>query len=557
MLLRHSSSFDLEGLGKLDPSARPGTGEHRDPSGEANKIAIQLVDVAPDVGIDLDYHSGNDQAGVFRLPRANGGGLAVIDFDLDSFPDIYVAQTDGTPALRDSSPNQMMWNRATTFREATEVSRSGDRGFAQGIAVGDVNQDGFPDLVIANIGPNVILINCGDGTFSDQSHRFTELRNDWTSSIAIGDLNGDALPEIVEVNYINDQRAFHRQCKDVFDSCSPAAFTAAHDVIHLADANGNYAPWHTWAQNREASEIPVAYGFGAIIANFDRKNGNDLFIGNDAVKNHYWVSTTGDKDKSNAIPSAGYQLRESAALLGCGTGESGASQACMGIAAGDFDRNGRLDLHITNFFADTSNLFLQDDAGIFTDKVLNAGLYESSEQVLGFGTQAADFNNDGWLDLSVLNGHIYDARSSGVPYQMKPQLFSGSGKRFIGTEPDSASYWNQPQLGRSLAQLDWNVDGRVDLVALHMDRPVALLENQTAGSGNWVQLELVGMKSERDAIGATVLLEKWGWPVDCVEHWWRRIYVLERVSVVYRNRRRTQAAPHPNRLAQRRGVRVF
>ena len=261
-----------------------------------------------------------------------------------------------------------------------------------------MNQDGFPDLLIANIGNNVLLINQGDGTFRDASHFVLDNPEGWTSSLGLADLDGDHLPEIIEINYVDDPRAYEVKCKENYMDCQPQEFNNRADRVHRCLADGTFVPWHAVS---EMSDVPML-GFALIIANFDRQYGNDLFVANDGDLNHYWTSTAA----SEAIDER-FAMVESASLRGCSIGRGGESQACMGIASGDFDRDGTLDLHVTNFLHQPANLFLQSRSEFFSDEALKYRLAEVSFDVLGFGTQAADFDNDGWLDLAVLNGTMF------------------------------------------------------------------------------------------------------------------------------------------------------
>ncbi|MCG8649468.1 MAG: CRTAC1 family protein, partial [Pirellulales bacterium] len=202
-----------------------------------------------------------------------------------------------------------------------------------------------------------------------------------------------------------------------------------------------------------------------------------------------------------------YQLLESAGILDCSIGANGVSQACMGVTAGDFDRNGWLDLHVTNFYNESSNLYLQSETGFFIDDALKYGLKSMTHKILGFGTHAADIDNDGWQDLAILNGHVHDDSANGIPFEMESQLLRG-GPRGFSLQPAEqlGAYWTGKRLGRTLAVLDWNRDGKLDLLAGHLDAPIALLENRSS-AGNWIQLELVGVQSEREAIGAEVVVK--------------------------------------------------
>ena len=216
--------------------------------------------------------------------------------------------------------------------------------------------------------------------------------------------------------------------------------------------------------------------------------------------------------QSKASETSKYRLIESASILGCGASQNGLARGCMGVAFGDFDRNQRIDLYVSNFWNQAADLYLLQSSNSFAPGNYRLGLFEDSVETVGWGTQAADFNHDGWLDIAVLNGHVTDLTSRGEPYEMRAQLFQGSRQGFSMVKPSRRSdqaYWTELTLGRTLAMIDWNRDGRMDLVANHLDQPVALLENQTTiKRGKSIQFELVGTVSERDAIGATVTVQQ-------------------------------------------------
>jgi hypothetical protein len=460
----------------------------------------------------------------FYLHQANGGGLAAFDYDRDGRCDLYVAQSGGDPNRPGSSqPNQLFRQFADakdsefglndivasgiTFADVSASSSSDDGGYGQGVCAADINQDGFTDLLLANIGRNELYLNQGDGTFRRTTDRWVDDSGLWTSSIAAGDIDGDDLPDIVEVNYVDDPLVFKRKCQGKQLDCTPQRFRAAVDRIFRGVGDGTF---ERWEGAERMAELPN-YGFGAVIANFDGRDGNDVFISNDGDVNHYWKSAT-----SSDETRASYRLREAAPVSGCAIGSSGIAQACMGIASGDFDRNGLLDLMITNFHNEPVNLFLQSDSGIFLDQALKFGLAGPTKDLLGFGCQAADFDHDGWLDLAISNGHIYDATYAGIPFQMTSHLFRGSPRGFLLQDPDQAGeYWRRKHLGRTLALFDVDRDGRMDIVTNHLDQPIAILRNRSDAK-HWLQIELVGVSSERDAIGARLVVkageETWtGW----------------------------------------------
>lgn len=457
---------------------------------------IIFHDVAATVGLQFQYDNGDRSDGKeVLLHQLTGSGIGVIDFDLDGWMDLYLTQSGpGIKNIQSNDPNQLYRN--LDGQRFTLISECGaeDRSYGQGVAAADINQDGFIDLIVANIGHNVLLINQGDGTFRSERLAPQE-QNDgsWTTTIAVGDLNGDHLPDIVEVNYIDDAKAFETPCDDVRSACSPNKFRPATDRIWQTTDKGKFVP----LESVESIDESANYGFAALIANFDNENGNDLFVANDTENNQYWVSNK--SGNGSAIT-----LIESSQMKGCGMGLLGQRQGCMGLASGDFDRNGTLDMHITNYWNQPADLYLQQDSGIFLNGVAKLGLRQASRETVGWGTQAADFDRNGWLDLAVLNGHLVD-QGRGIPYKMSPQLFRGSHKGFELIESTDGSFWSKPALGRTMALVDFNRDGKPDVVASHLDTPVVLLENKTNG-GNHLQLELVGTTTERDAVGAKILI---------------------------------------------------
>ncbi|QDT05962.1 ASPIC and UnbV [Rubripirellula lacrimiformis] len=487
-----------------------------DPTGaNSNQVAqtdrvSRFEDIASKVGLVAAFQSGfPDNGHGFYAHQVNGGGLAAVDYDLDGRCDVYIVQSGGSPNDRTGSAANQLFRCLpdAKFQEVTEPSGSGDRSLGQGVCAGDINQDGFLDLVIANIGANTVLINQGDGTFREQFVANISNVDNWTSCLVLGDLSGDHLPELIEINYIDDPTAYTVRCEDDYLACQPQKYQAAADRVHQISADGQFHPWQAAESMTEHPKL----GFGVVIANFDRKDGNDMFIANDGDLNHYWTSiAAADADNDR------FGIHESGIVRGCSTGRSGNSQACMGVAAGDFNRDGTLDLHVTNFLRESVNLFMQSKSGYFSDECLAYQLVEPSYGVLGFGTQSADFDNDGWLDLAVLNGHVFNADDDAIAYKMQPQVLQGQQGRFTALASEQIGpYWQEDRLGRTLAMLDWNHDGKMDLLANHLDAPIALLENES-DSQNWIQLELVGTTSERDAIGAEVQVrcgdQQWtGW----------------------------------------------
>ena len=508
---RTSEAFLLCGLDRTqwplpaqDFSAQPTSPSLATPATGQTK-AISLVNISNQIGLDFQYKNGQaTESNELYIHQVTGGGVGVIDYDLDGWPDLYLTQGGGDAFSDDSNLEDELFRNDSGRRWQSIGKAAGidNLGYGQGVAAADLNQDGWLDILVANLGVNVLYQNNGDGSFTRRKlPTHPREGGGWTTSIACGDITGDHLPEIIETNYLDDLSGLTVSCGSGSIACNPAQFIPAADCLLSIQPDGSIVWNETCAGMKEKSN----YGFGIVIADFDQKPGNEVFITNDTRNNHYWV-------RQNPSGQAGVnQLVESASILGCAASQNGLARGCMGIAFGDFDRNLQLDLYVTNFWKQAADLYLLQPNGSFTPGNYKLGLFEDSVDTVGWGAQAADFDHDGWLDLAVLNGHVTDLSQRGQPYEMRPQLFQGGAGGFNAVQPDRRSepnYWTRPALGRTLALIDWNQDGRMDLIANHLDQPIALLENQTETIGdNSIRIELVGTLSERDAIGATVTVK--------------------------------------------------
>ncbi|MCA9136583.1 MAG: CRTAC1 family protein [Planctomycetales bacterium] len=461
-----------------------------------------FTDVAKSVGIQMRHvNAVKPVEKEFRLFEALGSGVAVLDFDRDGMVDLYLGQAGSEPPSGTSNhSNRLMRGTGDRFVDVTTASGSTDLGYTHGVTAGDWNQDGLEDLVIGNVGSNRLLINQGDGTFRAASHDSGELPDNFdeptvTTSVALADLNGDSLPDLFEANYVDDPRVYDPIRYDANGKPivlpGPKHFTAAQPRMFITSADGHLIP-----ETIGPKEVIASTGLGLLVSDFEGDGRNEVFVANDQNPNQLWKLTEGD---------SGRTWTNLAVVRGCAFGTGGKPFACMGIAAADFDSNGTLDLHVTNFNGECSNLFLQNRSGVFVDRAVAYRMDEPTVAMVGFGTQSIDYDNNGTIDLVIANGHIEDFRSTGKPFRMPTQILAHHGDRFVSMNVQGDSkYWSTSHLGRGVATLDWNRDGRVDVAVTDLMDDFVLLENRTKDTGHYLQLELVGSESERDAIGARV-----------------------------------------------------
>jgi tetratricopeptide (TPR) repeat protein len=477
------------------------------PSGAAGH-RIAFVDDARAVGIDFLYRNGSTPGtdGEY-IHEFSGGGVAAFDYDLDGWPDLYFTQgSDRRPDVaQDKLLDRLYRNRGDgRFEDITTACGIREVGFSQGCAVGDFDNDGFPDLYVANIGANRFYHNNGDGTFTDVTQQTGTAGDRWTTSCAIADFNGDGNPDLFTVNYVTGKDLFSHTCRMADGSprlCTPHEFPAAHDQLFISLGDGRF-------EDQSASagiEVPEGKGLGVVAADFDRSGRLSLFVANDAVPNFYLYNVTSRRGDMARFEERGY-------LSGLAVDADGQPQACMGVASGDANGDGLLDLYVSNFRNESNTLYLQQPDGNFVDATRQSGLREPSYAMLGFGTQFLDADLDGREDLVLTNGHVGNLKHHGVAYEMPPQFFHNRGQGRFAELPGSTlgRFFAGAYLGRGLARLDWNRDGREDFAVSHLKSPAALVTNQTASPGNSLAVQLRGVDSARDAIGTTVTVTAGG-----------------------------------------------
>ncbi|MCO8124680.1 FG-GAP-like repeat-containing protein [Stieleria sp. TO1_6] len=502
-----------DALAWLDAKLQPGdAGPSLPPAMKSQPVspasAPVFSDVAKSVGIEFRHVNATEPIEKeFRLFEPLGSGVVCFDFDCDGRVDLYLGQAGGQPPDQLSQvSNRLMRGQGERFDDVSTLSHSQDFGYTHGVTSGDWNQDGFPDLLIGNVGINRLMINQGDGTFRNATIDSGELPASWgramlTFSVAMADVSGDALPDIFETNYVDDIKVFDPIRYDSNGKPivlpGPKHFQAAIDRLYRSQGNGSAV-----LESLGESQSAASTGLGVLITDIDGDRQNEIFVANDQNANQLW--------KRNA-DSDSLHWTDVALARGCAYGTGGKPFACMGIAAADYDGNGKIDLHVTNFSDECSNLYLQNDSGGFVDQAIAMRLDTATVPMVAFGTQAFDYDNNSSIDLVIGNGHIEDFQFKGKPFRMPTQILARQQSGFVSMDVQGdESYWNQTHLARGVAILDWNRDGRVDVAVTELNDDFVLLENRTASSGHFLQLETVGTHSERDAIGTTVIVDAGG-----------------------------------------------
>ncbi|MFI5458430.1 MAG: FG-GAP-like repeat-containing protein [Isosphaerales bacterium] len=454
-----------------------------------------FIDDAEQSGLTLVFDNGRTDRR--QLPETMSGGVAVLDFDGDGRLDIYAVQGGPFPPRTNPPPfgDRLFRNRGDgRFEDVTAASGLATLagGYGHGVAVGDYDNDGRPDLFVTRWGSYALYHNLGQGRFEDVTDRaaLSGVR-DWPTSAAWADLDNDGDLDLYVCHYLKWDPATAPPCEDPprpgYTYCDPRHFPALPDHVFRNDG-GRFVD-----VTEQAGIVDLdGRGLGVLAADLDGDGKTDLFVANDTTANYFFRN------------QGGFRFTEEGHESGLATNASGGYLAGMGVACGDFDGDGRLDLAVTNFYGESTTLYHNLGGGLFSDRTSAAGLVAPTRFVLGFGLAAIDANNDGHLDLVQANGHTNDYRPT-TPYAMPAQLFLGDGAgKLFDVSSRAGPPWQQLRLGRGLATGDLDNDGRTDLLIVSENAPLALFRNQAASLDHFLTLAVEGTASNRDGVGARV-----------------------------------------------------
>jgi enediyne biosynthesis protein E4 len=475
---------------------------------------FRFAEIARDAGIDFIHFSGMTAEKYF--PTANGSGVAVFDYDNDGKLDLYFATATVLPlGTAKKGPNRLFKNMGSNkFQDVTETAGVGFAGFCHGIVVGDIDNDGDPDIFLCNYGANVLFLNNGDGTFRDISKSAGIDRPNWSSGGALLDYDNDGDLDLYVANYgiwklpEDDQFCGQLEPKKVRLYCSPNYIRPAKHQLYRNNSDLTFTDVYDQAiltidpQTKKPKPRSDGRGFAAVTADLNGDGLIDIYVANDMSPNFLFLNR-GDGTFDDATESSGAAYDE-----------RGQAQSGMGVDAEDVNGDGRPDLLVTNFANEYNTLHLNLVSGLFMDATSYYGLAADTVPFVGWGTALADFDNDGWPDNFVANGHVDDNRrqlGQHYEYAEPPLLFLNlKGNRFRLATRDSGPYFETKHVGRGAAFGDIDNDGDIDIVVNHKDAAPALLRNDTKSDNHWVRLELQGTTSNHDAIGARVEIQVGG-----------------------------------------------
>src|SRR5215468_173938 len=460
----------------------------------------QFVDVTAEAKIGFQHENGASKEKL--MPETFGSGVAWLDYDNDGWLDLYFVNGANLNAGKASPGNMLLRNTGKgAFVDVTsQAGVAGDGGFGTGVAVGDYDNDGYLDLYVTGFRANILYRNNGDGTFTDVTARAGVSGGGWSSSAGFFDYDRDGDLDLYVVRYLDYNIKENPYCgyqKEGYRQyCDPRNFDGAPDLLYRNNGDGAF----TDVSKKAGIANPAGKGLGVAFGDFDRDGWPDIYVANDTVRN-FLYRNNGDGTFTDLAYSAGV-----------GYDVNGKARAGMGVEFADFDGDGLPDIFVTNFSEEFNGLYRNLGDSTFEDVAEQVGL-GSSFLPLGFGAKLFDYDNDGWTDIFVTNGHVTDnihLYNPRLSYQQTDLLYHNEKGRFRDVSAESGPAFRIKHVGRGAATGDFDNDGDLDIVVSNCGQKPILMRNDGGNRNHWIAIRARGRQSNRFGVGAKVLVETEG-----------------------------------------------
>ena len=448
-------------------------------------------------GLSFEYRNGQE-VGHAAILESLGGGAGVLDYDGDGVEDLLFAGGGGF------GPERQIAGRPAALFRSLEPGRfervadlcgvGGDRYYSHGVAVRDFDADGFADALLTGYGGLQLFKNQGDGTFLEGAGTAGLDDRLWSTSAGWGDLNGDGALDLYVAHYVNWSFDNHPYCEgprpEQREVCPPRRYAPLPDTLYLSNGDGTFRDAsQKWGLRLDGK------GLGVLLADLDLDGDLDIYVANDTVENFLYENV----DKQG--------LRDVSLSSGASMNERGIPDGSMGVDLFDYNQDGLPDLWVANYERESCALYENSGHLLFRHVSQPVGVTAVGGLFVGWGTHCFDVDRDGDEDMYVANGHVIRYPTN-APDRQTPLLFENQGNlRFRNVAAEAGDYTASPHMARGVASADFDSDGDVDLAISNVNEPVALLINETPSDGNWLEVDLIGRQSPRDAVGALVTVK--------------------------------------------------
>lgn len=479
------------------------------PSAASSDDAI-FIDVTRESGVDFLHFNG--ATGEYTLAEIMGSGGALFDYDNDGDLDLYLVQ--GSSLTSNDRPskqggkvlrgrlfrNDTSANKRIRFTDVTSKSGIEAHGYGMGAAAADYDNDGWVDLYVTNLGSNQMFRNNGNGTFTDVTARTGTNDSRWSSSATFFDYDRDGWLDLFVVNYVDFSMKMGRKCYSkgsARDYCGPESYAPVSDSLFHNRGDGTFEN----VSARSGITRARAAGLGVIAADLNGDGWTDVYVANDGDPNQFWINQGGKGT-----------FKDEAMLAGVALSAMGLPQAGMGVDVADLDGDGNEDIFVTNLEGESNTLYVNLGGGLFEDRTIDSGLRLPSLRHTAFGTRFLDYDNDGRLDLLVLNGAVrmlgrLAREGATFPLQEPNQLYRGSGMKFVDVSQSAGPAFQIAEVSRGAIFGDIDNDGDTDVVVCNNSGPARVLVNAVGNRNHWIGLRLLDATGKRAALGARVELQ--------------------------------------------------